>query len=572
MAVSPRSNNQLSDIGNSALMEDFSDNLENMQDVDDDELHNILESKTEFIELPMAHNLNNANNANELMQESQFVYAKNVELLPSTANYLEVPAEPEDPKPSTSRRQTEYMEQNRLPDNEKAQSEDDRHELKHELERVKADLESCKHQLEAEIDKNGDKDERIRHLTVQIENLNSQIEEQKQIILEGKTLVNKLEIEKQSLIERMQLTHHHDESLTQAKLDNLAKENNRVNDDLQDKIQLLREKDSTIERLNHELVDVQKSQDNDLKLKEIELHKAKLTNENLEKQNDHLMTIIDQLKNDLINSKIEVKDMETKIYSQNDRNYQLTTELAFAKSQVETLRAQLQDSMGSNKTYSRQLEYKLNDLQQEFAMKTKEMERDREREHENKRYATEREQPKYTPEYEPYNISTGVNNTIKNVQNQTAPNFYSKKKEPEFEIPDNAVPKDQVDAVPLENKRQAYTRADRARQRKVEHQEPPKPKVDRIPKRQAPDKPTLVMTEKEKTPQQIEKEQLESEINTLQDQRREMENEFNKLSKTPVRSGALIKRKKELESDLLFINKNLSTLKNKLRIMKHEFY
>lgn len=575
MAASPRSNTHISEFDNSQLMQDFSDDLDNMPDVADDELNTILESKTEFIELPTIANGNHYGARDELMQESRFVYANQIELLPSTVDFLDVPIEIDNPKlKNVALANHQSLKHEIEVDQHKTEASDvDKPDKKYLLERAKADLEACKHQLEIEIDKNSEKDERLKQLNFQIEHLNGQSEEQRQLIAENKTLINRLEIEKQALLEKMQLTQYHDESITTAKLEGLMRENNRLADDLHQKTQLLRDKESLVERLTGDLLDLQRSQDKDTKIIEIELHKARLTSENLEKHNEQLLSIIEQLKSDLINSRIEAKDLEVKMYMMNDRNYQLTSELSFAKSQIETLRMQLQESMLGSQGLSRQLEYKINDLQHEFSTKNKERDLQKEREHERERERErELEQRKYLTERNNYNSHSGIDTMIKAVQNYTSPNFYPKKTSPDYELEDNRYRVEQIDSTKLEGKRQAYTRADRAKQRQEEEPEVPKTRVDRIPKKQAPDKPSLIKTEKEKTPHEIEKEHLEVEITSLQDKRREMENEFNTLNKNTVKSGMLIKRKKELESELLFVNKNLSSLKNKLRIMKHEYY
>ena len=97
-------------------------------------------------------------------------------------------------------------------------------------------------------------------------------------------------------------------------------------------------------------------------------------------------------------------------------------------------------------------------------------------------------------------------------------------------------------------------------------------KVDRIPKRGRPKTPTMIKTQNEKTNKEINLENLQTNIYSLQERRNEMNLEFNKLNNSKVKSGLMIRKKRELEQNLLDVNKSLAMLKNKLRIMKNDNY
>lgn len=75
---------------------------------------------------------------------------------------------------------------------------------------------------------------------------------------------------------------------------------------------------------------------------------------------------------------------------------------------------------------------------------------------------------------------------------------------------------------------------------------------------------------KNKQEVQVQKDQMVDEIFKLQEQRKQLNNEYQKLNMSNLRSGMMIRKKKELEQELKQLNKLIADKKNDMRLLKHE--
>lgn len=674
--------NKLSDLSNSAYMQDFSEDLEKLDDVRDEELAEILESKTQFVDIPVANQA--FKETRELMQESRFVYTNNVEQLPSHAEYVGVPINygheqqnmhvypktmlnpamyiqesqqqplqsdntfvhvnldkpkiEEEPVKTIKEPKDEEEQDEKEKEDEKVESvkEVDTRDYESEINMLKADLEQRGVQLEAEIDKVDNRDQKIKVLEGECGLLKQKAASDADMLNEQRGIINKLEIEKESLLERIRMIQTHDETLTATKVEGLERENNRLMNEVQDKNQTLRDKEQMIERLNEDVFNLQRGQNNEIKDLELQLHKSQLTHENLRKQQDQLLAMVDELKRDLADSRHKNRELEGQYYAQNDTNHRLNAELEYCRNQIQVLKGQLNNSSSNFQNMSMQWEKAMKDIPANLENKMKMLQSEVEKryvvpnintaphtaprnvpvepqkplnpyafdnreqrepvqnvptrnegfnrnnrmgeeekpnkyelENPNQRRANGRRNNRVARHHHRTNRQDNQSSTQTNQQQNVMDPFNSRNQ------PNNSRFNQQDDDISMRANNQDNSVRNEGLNAFDNYKNDTgvkKSKLDKIPRRQPITKPTMVKTLKEKTGFEIEKEKIEAEVFDLQKKRTQMDNEFEKLNKTRIRSGALLRRKKELESDLLFINKDIAQLKNRLRILKNEYY
>ena len=399
--------NKFSDLSNSAYMEDLSVNLDEMEDVDDNELkEEILESKTQFVQIPEANQ--SFRETRELLQESKFVMAHNQEQLPSRAEYVNLPMHYGQEHPNMhmyhknmmnpgmymqesqqiplqsdntfvhvslakekkeeklesvkSEEKEEENKEDKPEEKEPSEKEEDKRDYEAEIAMLTEDLNNCRRQFENEIDKVADKEEKNKQLQDQVTQLSNQVQSNNDVMNEQRNIINRLEVEKEAMEERIRMIQSHDETLTTTKVEGLERDNNRLMNEVQDKNQLLRDKELMIERLNEEVFNLQKGQSNDIKSLELELHKNQLTVENLNKQQDQLLKMVDELKQDLSNARHKNRELEANYYAQNDTNHRLNAELEYSRNQIQVLKGQLNNSSSNMQNMSMQWEKAMKEI------------------------------------------------------------------------------------------------------------------------------------------------------------------------------------------------------------------
>lgn len=94
----------------------------------------------------------------------------------------------------------------------------------------------------------------------------------------------------------------------------------------------------------------------------------------------------------------------------------------------------------------------------------------------------------------------------------------------------------------------------------------------RLPGRKAPEPPSNFKSGRQKTLHEIEVEALQSKIDAAADSKKILDAEFQRLNLSRIKSGMMLNKKREVEEEALRLGKEISTLKNQLRILKFDNY
>ena len=94
----------------------------------------------------------------------------------------------------------------------------------------------------------------------------------------------------------------------------------------------------------------------------------------------------------------------------------------------------------------------------------------------------------------------------------------------------------------------------------------------RLPGQKAPEPPSNFKSGRQKTLHEIEVEALQSKIDAAVDSKKVLDAEFQRLNLSRIKSGMMLNKKREVEEEALRLGKEISTLKNQLRILKFDSY